>query len=240
MNWLLLLGAAILGWLAGGLLNWAADILPHQGSLPRPALLPRSASQLSHYFTLPWYFSRKGRCPDCGRQLNRRHPLAEVGLIILFVVVAMRLSHTPVSMAITWFYTWLLITVLVIDLEQRRVLNIMLAPAAVCVAMISLLPTRPDPLNMLLGGAVGLGVFLVLAIIGRGALGMGDVKLAGLIGMMTGYPGVIVALTIGTILGGIVAFFLLATRRAGRKSTIAYAPYLALGALVAIWIAQIN
>ena len=112
MNWVLLLGAAILGWLVGGLLNWAADILPHQGSSPKPALMPRSARQLSHYFTLPWYFFCKGRCPDCGQPLNRRHPLAEAGLIVLFVVIAARFGQIPLPMAITWFYTWLLMTVL--------------------------------------------------------------------------------------------------------------------------------
>ena len=75
------------------------------------------------------------------------------------------------------------------------------------------------------------GVFLI-ALIGRGKLGAGDVKLAGVIGLMLGFPAAITALVIGIFLGGAAAIILLLTRRAGRKSSFAYAPYLALGALV--------
>ena len=134
-----------------------------------------------------------------------------------------------------WLYGLFLLAVTVIDFEHHRVLNIMLAPAAIVVAGLSLLPGVPQPLDMLLGGAVGFGVFLLLAIIGRGALGMGDVKLAGVIGMMVGYPGVLTALAVGAILGAVGALVLLASRRATRKTAIAYAPYLAAGAMITLW-----
>jgi leader peptidase (prepilin peptidase) / N-methyltransferase len=62
-------------------------------------------------------------------------------------------------------------------------------------------------------------------------MGMGDVKLAGVIGLMTGYPVVVTALVAGIVLGGVAAAVLLIARRVGRKTPIAYAPYLALGAL---------
>jgi len=82
------------------------------------------------------------------------------------------------------------------------------------------------------GGAAGFGLFFLIAIIGRGKMGAGDVKLAGVIGLMLGFPAAITALVIGIFLGGAAAVVLLVTRRAGRKTYIAYAPYLALGALV--------
>jgi len=85
-----------------------------------------------------------------------------------------------------------------------------------------------------LGGVVGLGLFLLLAIIGRGALGLGDVKLAGVIGMMVGYPSVLTALMVGAILGGVGAAAMLIMRKATRKTKIAYAPYLVLGALLTL------
>ena len=86
-----------------------------------------------------------------------------------------------------------------------------------------------------LGGGAGFGLFFLLGVLGRGALGFGDVKLAGVIGLMTGFPGVLVALTAGALLGGIAALALLVTKRATRKSKIAYAPYLAAGAVIALW-----
>ncbi len=64
---------------------------------------------------------------------------------------------------------------------------------------------------------------------------MGDVKLAGLIGLTTGLDGVILAMTVGILAGGLAALALLASRRFDRKATMAYAPYLALGAWVALY-----
>ena len=64
-------------------------------------------------------------------------------------------------------------------------------------------------------------------------MGAGDVKLAGVVGLMAGYPGVLAALFLGILLGGAGALALLVTRHAGRRSNITYAPYVCLGALVA-------
>ena len=113
--------------------------------------------------------------------------------------------------------------------------NVMLAPAAVVICLLSLLPGMPGLGSTLLGGGVGLVVFFVLYIIGRGRLGAGDVKLAGVIGLMTGYPAVWSALVGGVILGAVAALILLLTKRANLKTTMAYAPYLAVGAIITIW-----
>ena len=74
-----------------------------------------------------------------------------------------------------------------------------------------------------------------MALARPGGMGMGDVKLAGLIGLMTGLDGVILAMTVGILAGGLAALALLASRRFDRKATMAYAPYLALGAWVALY-----
>ncbi len=84
------------------------------------------------------------------------------------------------------------------------------------------------------GGAAGLGLFLVLALIQRRGMGMGDVKLAGMIGLLLGYPEVLNALLLGILLGGIVAAGLLIARRVSRRGTIAYAPFLSAGAIVTL------
>ena len=111
----------------------------------------------------------------------------------------------------------------------------MSAPAALVALAFSLLPGTPTPLNALIGGALGLGIFLILALISRGSLGMGDVKLAGVIGLMVGYPDVTTTLILGVILGGLAALYLIVVRRAGRKATMAYAPYLSLGAIYSLF-----
>jgi prepilin signal peptidase PulO-like enzyme (type II secretory pathway) len=220
------------GWLAGGAANWAADVLPGWGRAQRGRLSLRT---LPHYWTLWWYPWRGGRCPHCGEVRPWRAPALELAMPAVFAVTWRFVEQWPPLLVIVWLYACFLLAVLVIDLEHRRVLNIMLAPAAALVILLSFTSLTRDPWPTLLGGLVGFGLFVVFALIGRGALGAGDVKLAGVIGLMTGYPEVLTALLLGIILGGVAALALLASRRATRKSYMAYAPYLALGALVTLW-----
>ena len=229
----LLAASLITGWLAAILVNWCADVLP---DWRRPQQLPAlGACTWLHCITLPWRLLRGGRCPRCGQPLRRRSLAVEVATPLLFVAFGFHLAGAPLHLAIAWLYGAFYVAVAVIDLEHRRVLNVMLLPAAVVAAGVSLLAAPPTPASMALGGAAGFGLFFLLGVLGRGALGFGDVKLAGVIGLMTGFPGVLVALTAGALLGGVAALALLATKRATRKSKIAYAPYLAAGAVIALW-----
>lgn len=225
--------ALVAGWFAAILVNWCADVLPHWR---RPTQLPAfGVCTWLHCASLPWYFWRGRRCPRCGKPIAWRSPSVELVLPLLFLAFACHLAGQTLHMAVAWFYVTFYAAIAVIDLEHRRVLNVMLLPAALVAAGISLLAPPPAPASMVTGGLVGFGLFLLLGIIGRGALGFGDVKLAGVIGMTVGFPSVLVALTAGALLGGIAALFLLLTRRATRKTKIAYAPYLAAGALIAVW-----
>lgn len=222
------------GWLVGGLANWAADRLPQLKEAQTDPAAP-AVWHFLHYWTLWWYPWRRGICPHCAGRRPWRVPLLEVATALAFGLAWLAWADDPALLVVACFYAVFLLTVLVIDLEHRRVLNVMLLPAAVVALFFSALPGTPDPLNALLGGAVGFGLFLGLALIGRGALGAGDVKLAGVIGLMTGYPSVITALVVGILLGGGAALLLLLSRRASRKSYMAYAPYLSLGALFVLW-----
>jgi leader peptidase (prepilin peptidase)/N-methyltransferase len=75
---------------------------------------------------------------------------------------------------------------------------------------------------------------LVIALLARGGMGMGDVKLAALIGLTTGLSGVLFALYIGILAGGVVGIALLIKNRFRRGQTMAYAPYLVIGAWVVL------
>jgi len=88
---------------------------------------------------------------------------------------------------------------------------------------------RPALGPALVGVGLGGGLFLLIALVGRGAMGLGDVKLAATLGALLGYPFVLIGLLAGILLGGIAALLLLLTRRKGRKDYMAYGPYLAVG-----------
>jgi leader peptidase (prepilin peptidase)/N-methyltransferase len=187
-----------------------------------------------HAFTLFWYPFRRGICPHCGERRSVRGPLVELASIAAYVAAWLLIGNDPASLLSAGLYIPFFLAVIVIDIEHRRVLNVMLAPAAVISLGLSLLPGSPSLLQAVIGGVVGFGLFLLIGIIGRGRMGAGDVKLAGVIGLMTGFPDVLIALALGIIAGGLAALALVLTRRAGMKSYIAYAPYLCVGAMVAL------
>lgn len=131
-------------------------------------------------------------------------------------------------------YASLFMLIAVIDLEHRLVLNGILLPSSILALIASWLAAGPPLLNAFIGCTVGFGLFAVLAAAWPGAMGGGDVKLAGLIGLIAGFPEVLVALTCGIMAGGVAAAFLLATRVNGRRSYIPYAPFLVFGAWIGL------
>lgn len=126
----------------------------------------------------------------------------------------------------------LLVFIAVFDIATRRIPNRVTVPAAAAVLVLRA-GFEPSTLGKAaLAGAIAFGALLLLAVLTRGGLGMGDVKLAALLGLMLGAT-VLPALLIGTIAGGIAAAAVLIARRR-RGDTIAYGPYLCFGAAIAI------
>lgn len=133
-------------------------------------------------------------------------------------------------------YSLVLILIGYVDIDYRLVLNRVSYPAILVALAVSFLWPGLGIESALLGALVGLAIFVVLQLIGRGALGTGDTKLAVLIGAMRGLPGVLDALVIGMVFGGLAALFLVIVMKKGRKAFFAYAPYLAAGAVVSFFL----
>ena len=143
-------------------------------------------------------------------------------------------------------YCSLLLLIATIDLEHRLVPNVLILVGLILAMGFNLLaplrgvaaPLLRDRVQGLttavVGAAAGGGLFLLVALARRNALGAGDVKLATLIGMLTGFPWVLQALILGILLGGVAAAVLLLFRLRGPKHYIPYAPYLAAGAIATL------
>jgi leader peptidase (prepilin peptidase)/N-methyltransferase len=139
------------------------------------------------------------------------------------------------------FYTSLFIIIFVIDLEHSLILNKVVYPGIIVAFLLSLYPWPwfSESIGMrvayaALGGAIGFVIFLLIALVSRGGMGWGDVKLAALIGLATGFPLVFLAIIMGAILGGIVAVALMIARKRTRRQTIPFGPFLALAAMVTL------
>jgi leader peptidase (prepilin peptidase) / N-methyltransferase len=177
--------------------------------------------------------------PLAGPWLNqgpRRLPLAfEVLIAGTFAGLAIHFGHSD-RLILGALFTALLALIAYIDLEHRLVLNRLSFPGVVLALALSPLWPGIGIGSALLGACVGLVIFAALQVLGRGALGSGDTKLAMLIGAIRGMPGVLSALVIGIFIGGLAALFLMIALRRGRKDYFAYAPYLAAGAVLSFFV----
>ncbi len=226
----LLLTAAVIGYLCGTalaiLLDRAYTSAPIRGSFA-----PCRACRGPHLW---WsgaigYLLAWGRC-RCRLRLPSPLlylPLLGTSTAVLIVLGSAGARHA----ALTASFTVVLLALVGTDIERRLLPNRLMYPAIAAALMLSWAWPHQNAVHMLAGGAVGFAVMFVLFLISP-RLGFGDVKLAGLLGLVTGLPGVVSALALAFIAGGVGAGILLATRLVGRKGTIAYGPYLALGAFV--------
>jgi len=231
------IAAALFGALIGSFLNVVAYRLPRGESLAFPASrCPACESPIRPYDNLPvlsWLLLR-GRCRDCGAAISARYPLVELATAILFAAVVLS-GGGDGSIALGLALVTMLIPVTAIDLEHRIVPNRILAPSAV-VALVVLAVAQPDLLPEHLLAAGGAFLFLLLAALAHPAgMGMGDVKLAGTLGLYLGLA-IVPALVVAFLAGSAVGLAMLAREgRAARKRGVPFAPFLALGALVALF-----
>lgn len=234
---------ALLGLAFGSFLNVCIDRLPLRESIVSLPSHCNSCNQklkardLVPLFSYLWL---RGRCRYCGARIPIRLPIVEfsTGLIFAFLTWHYGLG---LELAIALIYASLFLVIFVIDLERGLVLNSVVYPGMALAFVFSFFwpgfgefwPTL-GVANALLGGAVGFGVMLLPFLISRGGMGGGDVMLAGLIGMVTGFPLVFVALLLGILSGGLVAIFLLIFRLRTRKEPIPFGPFLAAAAMVTL------
>jgi leader peptidase (prepilin peptidase) / N-methyltransferase len=190
------------------------------------------------------YLLLRGRCRTCGLRISARYPLIELATAGLFAGAAARFS-SPLLAGILALFFAVMLAVSIIDLEHRIIPNRIVLPAipAFAVLLVAAVLTGVD--LSLAGAALGLlayggGIFLVFLVV-PGGMGFGDVKLALLMGLVLGALGlryVAVGAALAILLGGVGAFAAILFAGAGRKTKIPFGPYLAAGAVLAVFVAD--
>jgi leader peptidase (prepilin peptidase)/N-methyltransferase len=206
---------ALIGLVVGGVINYLADTLPRRRSKsPRALLVRRLITEL-------------------------------VTAAVFALLYAQPRFADPLLLVLASFHASVLILLTITDLEHRRIPNKVIVPAIAVAALTSFFWFGPGWYLALIGGAISYGFFWLAAVIGgkaigRGAMGGGDVKLAAFIGLITGVPGIITALVLTILAGGIISALLLLVRIVNLRSGIPYGPFLVLGGFVTmVWGQQI-
>ncbi len=226
---------AFAGLLFGSFLTVVVHRVPRRESVVSGrSRCPRCGTEIGARDNIPvisWLVLR-GRCRNCGEQISARYPLVEAGTGLLCALVALAADDVWLGLA----FVLLLVPVTLIDLDHRIIPNRLMLVGAVAAPAI-LLATEPEALLEHAIAAVAAGGFLLLAAVAypRG-MGMGDVKLAAVLGLFLGRavaPALFVALVAGTLVGAAV----IARKGSaeGRKTAVPFGPFLALGGVVAVF-----
>ena len=223
--------AALAGLLVGSLLNWAAALLPRFAA--DPALRTAGVSTRPRLALWQWLSAVPGQRSKRPADWVWSGAAAELLTAGLFGYVWSRYGLTWES-ALTVASCAFFVLAAIIDVRHRLVPNVLVFPAIALALMLHLVSPQGDILVALEGGALGLVMFTLAALLKPGGLGGGDVKLATLIGLIFGFPYALWALTVGILAGGAAAVYLMLARRWRPSSQIPYAPFLCLGAIVAL------
>jgi leader peptidase (prepilin peptidase)/N-methyltransferase len=220
----------------GSFVNVVAARVPLRRSVVRPRSGCMSCgAELAWYDNVPVvsYFVLHGRCRSCGVRISWLYPAVELATAALVAACFFAFGLSGEA-ALAAFFCAVLVAITATDITHRIVPNRIVLPAAALV-LVAHTALQPSPEWAL--GALGAALFLFIAALAYpGGMGMGDVKLALLLGAMLGrYVGV--GLMLGMLVAIVPSVFLLARHgAAARKMGIPFAPFLALGAVVALFV----
>jgi leader peptidase (prepilin peptidase)/N-methyltransferase len=224
--------AGISGAVIGSFLNVVVYRLPLGQSIVKPrSRCPKCEEPVAPRDNVPvlsWLLLR-GRCRHCGEAIPARYPAVELLTAVAFVAVVLVRGFHPELLALIPF-TAMLIAVAFIDLQHKIVPNKIMLPAAVWGLVTAV--------ELLIAGAGAFIFFLLAALIHPKGMGMGDVKLAGVMGLYMGklvIPALVIAFLVGTVVG--LALVVKYGSRS-RKLGVPFAPFLALGGLTALLVGQ--
>ena len=229
---------AIVGAVLGSFLNVVAYRLPRRESLLFPASrCPGCGTPIKRYDNIPvlgWLLLR-GRCRGCSEAISVRYPVVEAVTAALAVSVVL-VKHTAHDIVLGLVLVGILVPVALIDLDHRIIPNRITLPAAVAAVAIGL-ATAPSSVaeQLIAGGAAG-GFLFIFALAYPRGMGMGDVKLAAVLGLFLGRE-VGVALLVGVLAGTLLGAAIMARQGVseGRKVAVPFGPFLALGGVIALW-----
>jgi leader peptidase (prepilin peptidase)/N-methyltransferase len=232
--------AALFGLLIGSFLNVVAWRLPRGESLVKPrSKCPGCGMQLKPYDNVPvfsWLVLR-GRCRGCGEKISARYPVVEAVTALLYAGVVAAEYDDALKCALGLAMVTFLVPIAVIDLDLKRIPNALTGPAAVVALVIGAVFDPSFLPEQLISGAAALVFFLLPALIHRKGMGMGDVKLAAVLGLYLGRL-VAPALFFGLILGVVVGVAVIVSQgmTEGRRVKIPFGPFMAAGAVLAFFV----
>lgn len=235
---------AIYGLLIGSFLGVCISRIPEGKSIVRPpSHCEACGHQLNFLDMIPVisYIFTKGKCRYCGDKLSPKYPLLEILTGVMFIAL-----YAVYGLTITFVYYSimgsLLIVITFIDYKHMIIPTGLIIFGLIAIviyfAIANVFPSEyitvvPNFKDSLFGGLIGYGLFFVI-VITTGAMGGGDVRLMGILGLAFGIEGVVFITIVSFILGALISLILLATKIKSWKDMIPFGPFISGTALIYI------
>ena len=238
----------IFGSIIGSFLNVCIYRMPRNISV----ILPSSRCTACNNPIRPWdnipifsYFLLGGKCKHCKEKISIRYPIVEAMNAILYVIVLWRYGFGWNSL-VYFVLCSALIIITFIDLEFQIIpdrITLLGIPLGLVLGSFLLddpfmranaLGYKASSIGFLAGG----GIFYFIAVISRGGMGGGDIKLMAMVGAFMGWKAVLLTMFLGSLTGSVIGIFLMVYKKKGRKSKIPFGPFLAFGTIISLFFGQ--
>jgi len=237
--------ALVFGLIIGSFLNVCIYRVPREKSIVSPpSACPGCGSPINPWDNIPVisYIILAGKCRHCGVKISLRYPTVELlnGLMYSAVLLHFGIGwHLPLLFALISA----MIVITFIDLDFQIIPDVITLPGML-IGLAAAQFFLPDPFarysllgftSSLIGLVAGGGSFYLIAILSRGGMGGGDVKMMAMVGAFMGWKGVFLTTLLGSLTGSLVGIALMLFKGKGRKTKIPFGPFLAMGSLVTLF-----
>ncbi len=240
--------AAAFGLLIGSFLNVCIYRMPRNLSIVIPSSrCPNCDSEIRPWDNIPVvsYLILGGRCRNCKAKISVRYPLVEALNAFLYAAVIWRYGIGWNSIVYAVLCSSLIV-ITFIDLEFQIIPD-RITLAGIPLGLVAGFYLLNDPFMRadflgykasLIGMAAGGGLFYLVAVLSRGGMGGGDIKMMAMVGASMGWKAVLLTTFLGSLSGSIIGVFLMVFRGRGRKTKIPFGPFLALGSVITLFFGQ--
>jgi leader peptidase (prepilin peptidase)/N-methyltransferase len=238
----------VFGSAIGSFLNVCIYRLPRDLSIISPSSrCPSCNIPIKPYDNIPIlsYIFLGGRCRVCKVGISLRYPLVESLNALLYVFVLWRFGFGLQTIVYSMFCS-ALIVITFIDLDFQIIPDKITLPG-ILIGLIAGSFLMPDPFMRysllgikaaIIGFLAGGGLFYAIAVLSRGGMGGGDIKMMAMVGSLMGWKSVLLTTFLGSLSGAVLGIFLMIAKGKGRKTKIPFGPFLALGTLITLFYGQ--
>ncbi|ATW23992.1 prepilin peptidase [Candidatus Formimonas warabiya] len=226
----------IFGLIIGSFLNVCISRIPRGESIVfPPSRCEACGTNLKPFDLVPVasFLLLRGKCRYCGCRLSWRYPGIEVLTGVLFILLYQNFGVAK-NLIPALFLISLLIIVSFIDMDHYRIPDLLIIFGLGTGIVFQILIPSIRFSDSLLGLIVGGGILFTLALVSRGGMGGGDIKLGGLIGFFLGWRFILLSLFLAALLASIIGLALMLVKKKSRKDPIPFGPFLSLGAIISV------